>query len=111
MKSKKNLVLVGMMGSGKSTIGYLISKELNLKFIDMPNSFSISESISIKFNSNFFAISEPIDDFPDPIIPKKTRFSFDFISFFIEKTQICLNLKLSKFICNLLKKQVREQAL
>ena len=37
MKSKKNLVLVGMMGSGKSTIGSLISKKLNLKFIDIDN--------------------------------------------------------------------------
>ena len=35
MKSKKNLVLVGMMGSGKSTIGSLISKKLNVKFIDI----------------------------------------------------------------------------
>ena len=37
MKSKKNLVLVGMMGSGKSTLGSLISKKLNLKFIDIDN--------------------------------------------------------------------------
>ena len=37
MKSKKNLVLVGMMGSGKSTVGSLISKKLNLKFIDIDN--------------------------------------------------------------------------
>ena len=35
MKSKKNLVLLGMMGSGKSTIGSLISKKLNLNFIDI----------------------------------------------------------------------------
>ena len=35
MKSKKNLVLVGMMASGKSTIGYLISKRLNINFIDI----------------------------------------------------------------------------
>ena len=35
MKSKKNLVLVGMMGSGKSTIGSLIAKKLNKKFIDI----------------------------------------------------------------------------
>ena len=34
MKSKKNLVLLGMMGSGKSTIGSLISKKLNIKFYD-----------------------------------------------------------------------------
>jgi len=37
MKSKKNLVLLGMMGSGKSTIGSLISKKLKLKFIDIDN--------------------------------------------------------------------------
>ena len=33
MKSKKNLILIGMMGSGKSTICSLISKKLNIKFI------------------------------------------------------------------------------
>ena len=35
MKSDKNLVLIGMMGSGKSTIGFLLSKKINLKFIDV----------------------------------------------------------------------------
>ena len=35
MKSKKNLVLLGMMASGKSTLGNLISKKLNKKFIDI----------------------------------------------------------------------------
>ena len=85
MKSKKNLVFIGMMGSGKSSIGSIVSKKLNL---------------------NFFDVIEPIVLFPEPIIPKNTKFSFDFISFFIEKTQICLNLKLTKSICNLLEKQV-----
>ena len=37
MKSKKNLVLLGMMGSGKSIIGKLISKKLKLKFFDIDN--------------------------------------------------------------------------
>ena len=31
---KKNLVLIGMMGSGKSTIGKEISKKSDLKFKD-----------------------------------------------------------------------------
>ena len=35
MKSKKNLVLIGMMASGKSTIGYLVSKRLNINFVDI----------------------------------------------------------------------------
>ena len=35
MKSKRNLVLLGMMGSGKSTIGYHLSKSLNLEFCDI----------------------------------------------------------------------------
>ena len=35
MKSKKNLVLIGMTTSGKSTIGYLISKRLNTNFVDI----------------------------------------------------------------------------
>ena len=34
MNLKKNLVFLGMMGAGKSSIGNLVSKELNLKFID-----------------------------------------------------------------------------
>ena len=35
MKSKKNVILIGMMGAGKSTIGHLISRKHNLKFIDI----------------------------------------------------------------------------
>ena len=37
MNLKKNLVFLGMMGSGKSSIGYLVSKKLSLKFIDIDN--------------------------------------------------------------------------
>ena len=35
MKSKENLVFLGMMGSGKSSIGSLVAKKLKLNFIDV----------------------------------------------------------------------------
>ena len=35
MKSKENIVFLGMMGSGKTSIGKLISKELKLNFYDV----------------------------------------------------------------------------
>ena len=35
MQLDKNIVLLGMMGSGKSTIGCLLSKKLDLKFKDV----------------------------------------------------------------------------
>ena len=51
MKSKKNLVLVGMMGSGKSSIGKLLSKELNFEFIDIDSKI---EQIEKKTISDIF---------------------------------------------------------
>ena len=37
MNSKGNLVFLGMMGSGKSSIGFLVSKKLKIEFIDVDN--------------------------------------------------------------------------
>ena len=47
MKSKKNLVLVGMMGSGKSTIGKLLSEKLNLKFYDIDKIIEFNQKMKI----------------------------------------------------------------
>ena len=37
MKLKENLVFLGMMGSGKSSIGLLVAKKLKFNFIDIDN--------------------------------------------------------------------------
>ena len=68
---------------------------------EIPSFFSIFLSISTNSKFNFFDNREPMVDFPEPIIPIKTKLLYDPISFYIEKTQICLNLKLLKTICNL----------
>ncbi len=44
---KKNLVLVGMMGSGKSTIGRKIAKKLKLDFIDIDKEIERHEKMSV----------------------------------------------------------------
>ena len=47
MNSKKNLVFLGMMGSGKSSIGNMVSKKLNLKFVDIDNLIEAEAGSSI----------------------------------------------------------------
>ena len=37
MKSSKNIVFLGMMGSGKTSIGFLVSRKLKLEFFDIDN--------------------------------------------------------------------------
>tara|TARA_B100000579_G_scaffold146408_1_gene118807 strand:- start:268 stop:780 length:513 start_codon:yes stop_codon:yes gene_type:complete len=59
MKSKKNIVLIGMMGSGKSSIGKILSKKLNLDFIDIDEEIEKSENNTIsdifnKKGENYF---------------------------------------------------------
>ncbi len=45
---KKSLILTGMMGVGKSTIGRLLAKKLNTKFIDVDKLIEKQEKKSIK---------------------------------------------------------------
>ena len=48
---KKNLVLLGMMAVGKSTIGMIVAKKLNLKFID--TDLNIEKKRSMKITEIF----------------------------------------------------------
>ena len=51
MKSKKNLVLLGMMGSGMSSIGSIISKKLNIELIDIDK--EIEKKLDMKISDIF----------------------------------------------------------
>ena len=48
MKSKENLVFLGMMGSGKSSIGLLVAKKLKLDFIDIDTEIENQLGTTIK---------------------------------------------------------------
>ena len=51
MNSRENLVFIGMMGSGKSSIGSLVSNKLNINFIDIDN--EIEKKIGLKISKIF----------------------------------------------------------
>ncbi len=63
MKSKKNIVLIGMMGSGKSSIGKILSKKLELDFIDIDEKIEEIEKKNIseifkKYGESYFRKKE-----------------------------------------------------
>ena len=66
MESKKNIVFLGMMGSGKTSIGKLTSKKLKLDFYDIDRLIEnklkkkISEIFTIKGEKFFRNIEEKI---------------------------------------------------
>ena len=66
MNSNKNLVFLGMMGSGKSSIGSLVSKKLKIPFIDIDSvivkntRMSVSEIFEKKGENYFRNLEEKI---------------------------------------------------
>ena len=66
MKSRENLIFLGMMGSGKSSIGSIVSKKLNLNFFDIDQliendqKMKISKIFEIKGEDTFRDIEKKI---------------------------------------------------
>ena len=52
-ESSKNIVLIGMAGVGKTTVGRVLSKKIHRKFLDIDQEFEEQTKIRI---TEFFAI-------------------------------------------------------
>tara|TARA_A100000164_G_scaffold292997_1_gene266647 strand:+ start:231 stop:743 length:513 start_codon:yes stop_codon:yes gene_type:complete len=94
MKSKENLVFLGMMGSGKSSIGLIVSEKLNIEFIDIDQVIekNIGMSISKIFENEGEKYFREIEEFTTLKLLKKNK--------------VVLSLGGGAFLNNKIKKEV-----
>ena len=97
---KKNLVLLGMMGVGKSTLGRIVAKKQGFKFID--TDLKIEEKCSMKISDIFKkkgeaffrqeeekVVLESIEEI-NSIIASEYALGFDNLAYFYEKKDILI---------------------
>ena len=94
MKLKENLVFLGMMGSGKSSIGSIISKKLNIEFIDVDQ--EIEKKVGIKISKIFENKGEKYFREIEEVIALK----------FLRKNKTVISLGGGAFLNNKIKKEV-----
>ena len=94
MKSKENLVFLGMMGSGKTSIGLLVAKKLKLNFIDIDH--EIEKELGIKISDIFETRGEVYFRSIEEKITLKT----------LKKNNIVVSLGGGSFLNNNIKKEV-----
>ena len=99
MKSNKNLILIGMMGSGKSTIGRLLAQKLNLRFFDID--FLIENKTDMKIAEIFEKKGENAFRNLEKEITLK----------FLNKTNCIIALGGGAFINEIIKKKVKKKSI
>ena len=99
MKSKKNLILIGMMGSGKSTIGRLLAQKLNLSFLDID--FLIEKKVKMK-------IAEIFENKGEEIFRKLEK---EFTLKFLNKANCIISLGGGAFIDETIKKEAQKKGI
>ena len=94
MKSKENLVFLGMMGSGKTSIGSNLSKKLNIDFIDIDK--EIEKKIGMPISQIFENKGEKYFREVEELITLK----------FLKKNKTVISLGGGAFLNNKIKKEV-----
>ena len=96
MKTKENLVFLGMMGSGKSSIGSIVSKKLDIDFIDVDQ--EIEKKIGMKIPKIFKDRGEKYFREIEEIVTLKT----------LTKQKTVISLGGGAFLNNSIKKEILE---
>ena len=94
MNSKENLVFLGMMGSGKSSIGSIVSKKLNIDFIDVDQ--EIEKKVGMTISKIFENKGEKYFREIEEVIALK----------FLRKNKTVISLGGGAFLNNKIKKEV-----
>ncbi len=97
MKINKNLAIIGMMGSGKSTIGRLLAKKINAKFID------IDQTIEDKLKMKIIEIFEKKGEFFFRQIEEKTTLEL------LDKTNSVISLGGGAFLNKKIQKEIEKK--
>ena len=97
MKSKENLVFLGMMGSGKSSIGSMVSKKLNIDFVDVD--LEIEKKIGMTISKIFENKGEKYFREIEELITLKL----------LKKNKIVISLGGGAFLNNKIKKEVLDK--
>ena len=79
MKSTQPIVLIGMMGSGKTSIGKLVAQELNFTFID--TDFEIEKKLNL-------SVKEIFENYGETLFRKK---EFDVFKLFGNRNNIIIS--------------------
>ena len=95
---KKNIVLIGMMAAGKTTIGFKLAKKLKYQFIDIDNEIEKSEKEKI---SNIFLNKG--EEFFRKIEEKKTLL-------FLEKSRCVISLGGGAFLNDKIRRKVKKNS-
>jgi len=94
MKLRENLVFLGMMGSGKSSIGSIVSKKLNIDFIDVDD--EIEKDLGMKISNIFKDKGEKYFREIEEIITLKI----------LQKNKVVISLGGGAFLNNKIKKEI-----
>ena len=97
MKLKENLVFLGMMGSGKSSIGSIVAKKLEIDFIDVDH--EIEKKLGMKISKFFENEGEKhFREIEESITLK-----------ILKKQQLVISLGGGAFLNNRIKKEILEK--